>query len=129
MDIFETIHRLPFWASVLLAISAVLVLLALVNYSVARLAERRHPPTGRFIEVNGARLHYTDHGVGRAVVLLHGNGVSGDDYKISSVAERLVGAYRVIIFDRPGFGHSPRPRGQLWRAAEQADLIHAALVK
>jgi pimeloyl-ACP methyl ester carboxylesterase len=45
------------------------------------------------------------------------------------VAERLVGAYRVIIFDRPGFGHTPRPRGQLWRAAEQADLIHAAFVR
>jgi pimeloyl-ACP methyl ester carboxylesterase len=129
MDIFETLHGLPFWASVLLAISAVLVLLALVNYSIALLAERRHPPTGRFLEVNGTRLHYTDQGVGRAVVLLHGNGVSGDDYKTSSVAERLVGAYRVIIFDRPGFGHSPRPRGQLWRAAEQADLIHAALVR
>jgi hypothetical protein len=54
--------------------------------SSALLAERRHPPTGRFIEVNGARLHYTDQGVGRAIVLLHGNGVSGDDYKTSSVA-------------------------------------------
>jgi pimeloyl-ACP methyl ester carboxylesterase len=129
MNILETIHGLPVWASVLLAITAALVLLALVNYSIALLAERRRPPTGRFVEVNGARLHYTDQGAGRTVVLLHGNGVSGDDYSTSSVAERLVGAYRVIIFDRPGFGHTPRPRGQLWRAAEQADLIHAALVK
>ena len=129
MDMFETFHGLPVWAAVLLAITAALVLLALVNYSIALLAERRRPPTGRFIEVNGASLHYTDQGAGRAVVLLHGNGVSGDDYKTSGVAERLVGAYRVIIFDRPGFGHTPRPRGQLWRAAEQADLIHAAFVK
>jgi pimeloyl-ACP methyl ester carboxylesterase len=129
MDIFESIHGLPVLASILLAITVSFVLLALVNYSIALLAERRRPPTGRFIEVNGARLHYTDQGAGRAVVLLHGNGVSGDDYKTSGVAERLVGAYRVIIFDRPGFGHTPRPRGQLWRAAEQADLIHAALVK
>jgi pimeloyl-ACP methyl ester carboxylesterase len=48
---------------------------------------------------------------------------------VQRVAERLVGANRVIIFDRPGFGHTPRPRGQLWRAAEQADLIHAAFVR
>jgi pimeloyl-ACP methyl ester carboxylesterase len=129
MNIFETIHGLPVWASVLLAITAALVLLAVVNYSIALLAERLCPPTGRFLEVNGARLHYTDQGAGRAVVLLHGNGVSGDDYKTSGVAERLIGACRVIIFDRPGFGHTPRPRGQLWMAAEQADLIHAALVK
>ena len=129
MNIFEILHGLPVWASVLLAITAALVLLAVVNYSIALLAERRRPPTGRFIEVNGVRLHHTDQGAGRAVVLLHGNGVSGDDYKTSSVAERLVGAYRVIIFDRPGFGHTPRPRGQLWRAAEQADLIHAAFVR
>ena len=129
MNIFEILHGLPVWASVLLAITAALVLLAVVNYSIALLTERRRPPTGRFIEVNGVRLHHTDQGAGRAVVLLHGNGVSGDDYKTSSVAERLVGAYRVIIFDRPGFGHTPRPRGQLWRAAEQADLIHAAFVR
>jgi pimeloyl-ACP methyl ester carboxylesterase len=129
MNIFEILHGLPVWASVLLAITAALVLLAVVNYSIALLTERRRPPTGRFIEANGVRLHYTDQGAGRTVVLLHGNGVSGDDYKTSSVAERLVGAYRVIIFDRPGFGHTPRPRGQLLRAAEQADLIHAALVR
>jgi pimeloyl-ACP methyl ester carboxylesterase len=129
MNIFETMHGLPVWASVLLAITAALVLLAVVNYSIALLTERRRPPTGRFIEVNGVRLHYADEGAGRAVVLLHGNGVSGDDYKTSGVAERLIGAYRVIIFDRPGFGHTPRPRGELWRAAEQADLIHAALVR
>jgi pimeloyl-ACP methyl ester carboxylesterase len=129
MGIVETIRGLPVWASVLLAVTVSFVLLALVNYSIALFVERRRPPTGRFIEVNGVRLHYTDEGAGRAVVLLHGNGVSGDDYKTSSVAERLVGAYRVIIFDRPGFGHTPRPRGQLWRAAEQADLIHAAFVR
>jgi hypothetical protein len=91
MNIFETIHGLPVWASVLLAVTVSFVLLALVNYSIALFVERRRPPTGRFIEVNGVRLHYTDEGAGRAVVLLHGNGVSGDDYKTSSVAERLSG--------------------------------------
>jgi pimeloyl-ACP methyl ester carboxylesterase len=33
----------------------------------------------------------------------------------------------VIIFDRPGFGHSERPRGHLWTAAQQAELLHKAL--
>ena len=60
-------------------------------------------------------------------MLLHGNAVTGADYNTSGVAERLVGTYRVIIVDRPGFGHSDRPRDRTWTAAEQADLIHTAL--
>jgi pimeloyl-ACP methyl ester carboxylesterase len=101
--------------------------LAVINYAAARRAERRHSPKGRFIEVDGVRLHYTDRGAGRPVVLLHGNAVTGDDYDTSGVAETLIRSNRVIIFDRPGFGHSERPRGRAWTAAQQADLLHKAL--
>ena len=127
MNLFDSIHALPVWLSVLLAVTAIFAVLALVNQAVARLAERRHPPAGTFIKVDGVRLHYSDRGTGRPIVLLHGNAVTGDDYNTSGVAERLVGRRRVIIFDRPGFGYSERPRGPLWTAAEQADLIHTAL--
>jgi len=127
MNLFDSIHTLPVWLSVLLAVTAIFAVLALVNHAVARLAERRHPPAGTFIKVDGVRLHYSDRGTGRPIVLLHGNAVTGDDYNTSGVAERLVDRRRVIIFDRPGFGYSERPRGQLWTAAEQADLIHTAL--
>lgn len=129
MNLFDSIHTLPVWLSVLLAVTAIFAVLALVNSAVARWAERRHPPAGTFIEVDGVRLHYSDRGTGRPIVLLHGNAVTGDDYNTSGVAERLVGRSRVIIFDRPGFGYSERPRGQRWTAAEQADLIHRALVR
>ncbi|MBV8914890.1 MAG: alpha/beta hydrolase [Acetobacteraceae bacterium] len=106
-----------------------LVILALLNYGVARVAEQRHPPTGSFMEVSGVRLHYSDRGTGRPIVLIHGNAVSGGDYNTSGVAERLVGSYRVIVFDRPGFGYSERPRGRQWMAAAQADLLQQALVR
>jgi pimeloyl-ACP methyl ester carboxylesterase len=53
--------------------------------------------------------------------------VSGDDWNTSGVAELLLRSYRVIIFDRPGFGYSERPRGQLWTAAQQAELLYKAL--
>lgn len=129
MNLFDNAQGLPSWLSVFLVIAAVLAVMALVNNLVAYLAERRHPPRGKFIEVDGARLHYTDRGAGRPIVLLHGNAVTGDDYNTSGVAERLVGTYRTIIFDRPGFGHSDRPRDRIWTAAEQADLIHAALAR
>ena len=35
--------------------------------------------------------------------------------------------YRVIVFDRPGFGHSDRPRNVVWTPAAQAELIYSAL--
>jgi pimeloyl-ACP methyl ester carboxylesterase len=126
MTLFDP-HSLPSWIFVLLVIAAILAAMAILNMVLAALAERRHPPTGSFMEVNGARLHYSDRGTGRPVLLLHGNAVTGDDYNTSGVAEQLVGSYRVLIFDRPGFGYSARPRGRVWTAGQQADLIHAAM--
>jgi pimeloyl-ACP methyl ester carboxylesterase len=110
-----------------LAGAAALAALALVNHRIARRTERRHPPRGAFMTVDGVRLHYSDRGAGSPVVLIHGNAVSGDDWNTSGVAERLLRSHRVIIFDRPGFGYSARPRGQLWTAAQQAALLHQAL--
>ena len=74
----------------LLAGAAVLAGLALVNHAAARRAERRHPPRGHFIEVDGVRLHYTDRGKGAPILLLHGNAVSGDDYDTSGISARLL---------------------------------------
>src|SRR3954453_20502006 len=100
---------------------------ALGNHLIARRAERRHPPEGAFLVVDGVRLHYSDRGEGSPVVLIHGNAVTGDDWNTSGVAELLLPNHRVIIFDRPGFGYSERPRGHLWTANQQADLLHKAL--
>jgi pimeloyl-ACP methyl ester carboxylesterase len=110
-----------------LASVGVLGVLAGANTAAARLAERRHPPTGRFIEVDGVRLHYSDRGAGSPVVLIHGNAVTGGDWNTSGVADLLMRKHRVIIFDRPGFGYSERPRGRVWTAAQQAELLHKAL--
>ena len=109
------------------AFAVALAALALANLAVARRAERTHPPKGKFIAVDGVRLHYTDRGAGPPVVLIHGNAISGDDYDTSGVADLLLANHRVIIFDRPGFGHSGRPRGRMWTAMEQAELLHEAL--
>jgi hypothetical protein len=61
----------------ILAGTAALAALALGNHLSARRAERRHPPQGTFMEVDGVRLHYSDRGEGSPVVLIHGNVVSG----------------------------------------------------
>ena len=112
---------------VLVAGGAALVGLAIANYVMTRRTEQRHPAKGAFLEVGGVRLHYSDRGDGSPVVLIHGNMVTGEDYETSGVAEILRETHRVIIFDRPGFGHSKRPRNQIWTADQQADLLHRAL--
>lgn len=95
----------------------------------ARRAERGNPPVGRFIEVDGVRLHYIDRGEGPAVVLLHGNTVMLQDFAGNGLIDRLAEHYRVIAFDRPGFGYSERPRMRLWTARAQAATIKRALVQ
>ena len=125
MDAFSS--TLPAWQAILLACAAILAILAVLNGVLALQAERKHPPTGSFIQVDGTRLHYSDRGVGPPILLLHGNVVTGDDYNTSGIAEALVANHRVIIFDRPGFGYSQRPRWRPWAAAAQAELIHKAI--
>lgn len=102
--------------------------LAIGNHVVARRTERRHPPEGAFVAVDGVRLHCSDRGEGSPVVLIHGNAVTGADWNTSGVAELLLAqGHRVIIFDRPGFGYSGRPRGRVWTAARQAELLYKAM--
>lgn len=53
-------------------------------------------------------LHYTDEGQGRPVVLSHGWPLSGEAFAANEAA--LVDAgYRVIRYDRRGFGQSDKP--------------------
>ena len=107
--------------------AVVLGAVALANHLMARRTERRHPPRGKFIKVDGIRLHYIEKGDGPSVVLLHGNGAMADDFEISGVLDLVARDYRVIAFDRPGFGYSERPRTTVWTAGAQAALIHKAL--
>ena len=90
-------------------------------------AERENPPRGRFVEVDGVRLHYIERGSGPVVVLLHGNGIVANDFETSGVVDALSERYRVIAFDRPGYGYSERPRTTLWTPDAQARLLHHAL--
>ena len=92
-----------------------------------RKVEREHPPQGKFIKVDGVRLHYTDHGEGQVLVLLHGNGLFATDFDLSGLEGQAARAYRVITFDRPGFGYSERPAGTSWTPEVQARLLYRAL--
>src|SRR3954467_3538118 len=88
---------------------------------------RRPRPPGRFVEVDGVRVHYIARGKGRPVVLIHGNGTMAEDFVISGLLDQLAKHYRVLAIDRPGFGHTDRPRLRVWTASAQAHLVHRVL--
>lgn len=111
----------------LLAGAAVLGGAALWVNAAARRAEREHPPLGRFLDVDGVRLHYVERGRGRPVVMLHGNMTLVEELDASGLVDLAAERYRVIAFDRPGYGRSTRPRDRVWTPAAQADLLHRAL--
>src|SRR5437868_1491334 len=95
--------------SIVLATAATLGASALYAKFRTGQAERNNPPEGEFIDVDRVRLHYIDRGQGPAVVLVHGNGSMIKDFELSGIVDKLAETNRVIVFDRPGYGHSDRP--------------------
>jgi non-heme chloroperoxidase len=53
-------------------------------------------------------IHYEDHGSGQAVVLIHGYPLDGSSWERQE-RELLAHGYRVITYDRRGFGRSSQP--------------------
>jgi non-heme chloroperoxidase len=87
---------------------------------------------------NGAaiEIHYADHGSGQPVVLIHGYPLNGNSWERQ---ERvlLAAGYRVITYDRRGFGRSSQPTvgydydtfaADLGRLLEQLALDDVVLV-
>ncbi len=93
-------------------------------------AERRVPPLGSFLEVDGERLHLIDTGPADLdlppVVLIHGASVNLLDMHMA-LGGRLAENRRVIVIDRPGRGYSSRPADGA-KLTAQARLIRAAVV-
>jgi pimeloyl-ACP methyl ester carboxylesterase len=110
-----------------------LLLGALVPANVALefIARWRNPPIGEFLDVDGVRLHFIIVGDPDAppLVVFHGNGTLLQDLIISGLVDAASSKFRVICFDRPGFGHSSRPRSVIWSPERQAELFCAALTR
>ena len=115
--------------TILIVVALLLIFLVIGNLVFSKLAERRNPPVGKFIQCDGVRLHYIERGdpAARCVVLFHGNGSMMQDFMSSGLVDLLAQNNRVVCFDRPGFGYSQRPRFRIWDAATQAALFVKAL--
>ncbi|CAO4152638.1 alpha/beta fold hydrolase [Methylorubrum extorquens] len=119
-------RRQSWLAPALVGAAAALGASALYAVAKTREAERRDPPIGRFMTVNGVRLHCFEQGQGEPLVLIHGNGTMIQDFLVSGIVDELAKHHRVIIIDRPGYGYSERPRA-LWTPRAHASLYQAAL--
>lgn len=111
------------------ALAIILVGLALVICSLAGFAaytaqrvESADPPRGRFLELDGCRIHYVDEGAGPPLFLIHGLAGQLGNFTYALVG-RLAKDFRVVAVDRPGSGYSTRPNSADSRLRAQGDLM------
>ncbi|MCU0830956.1 MAG: alpha/beta hydrolase [Rhizobiaceae bacterium] len=114
----------------LIMLGLVLLLLvagALATVILAKRIERRFPPIGTFLTVDGVRLHLVDEGPREAPAVLLIHGASSNIRDVLGPARlHLGGRFRLIAIDRPGHGWSERGTGHDTPAG-QARLLARAL--
>jgi pimeloyl-ACP methyl ester carboxylesterase len=111
------------------ALAIVVILLAIVVCGLigfaaytARQVETADPPRGRFLELDGCRIHYIDEGAGPSLFLIHGLGGQLKNFTYALVGS-LAKEFRVIAVDRPGSGYSTRPASADPRLRAQGELM------
>lgn len=114
-------------AAALAAALAIYALAANAN-AYTRRVDAQWPPQGRFIEVEGARLHVREAGQAGAPRLLLIHGASSNLLELwGPLAAEFAPLHRVIAYDRPGMGHSTRPRRGAHTLATQAQYAARVL--
>jgi len=109
-----------FSAVFLLAVLAV-GYFVLATQRIAKRAERLVPPAGKFVDIDGNRIHFVDRGEGAPIVFVHGLG--GQLHHFLHPTFPLLPGFRLIALDRPGSGYSVRGADASARLPEQARVI------
>ncbi len=117
--------------NLLYAAAAFLLALLLMMVGVTRvgswLIERRNPPVGSFIDIDGARIHYVHVPPGEKadlppIVFIHGASANLNDQMVP-LRPLLEGRAEMLFFDRPGHGWSSRGPGNNENPSAQAATI------
>jgi pimeloyl-ACP methyl ester carboxylesterase len=110
-------------------VAVVGVLLALWTFVITRRIDAALPAQGQWIDVAGGRIHYVELGPADAppVVMIHGILAQLRHFSYA-LADRIAKDHRVILVDRPGWGHSTI-KGRRPGIGVQADMIAEALNK
>ena len=93
----------------------------------AWIPETLFPFTSRFIEIDGARIHYIDEGAGPPLLLLHGNPTWSFLYR--DIVRGLSNHFRCIALDYPGFGLSGAAAGYDFLPASHAQMIEQFILR
>lgn len=109
-------------AGLLVAVAIVVLALMVATWRIAAKAERLVPACGKFVEIDGNRIHYVEEGEGRPIVFVHGLGAQLHHFR-HTLFGRFGPGYRLIALDRPGSGYSVRATGATGRLPEQADVV------
>lgn len=83
--------------------------------------ESLFPFESRWLDVDGARIHYVDEGTGPVLLMLHGNPTWSFLFRhlISGLGDR----FRCVALDYPGFGLSTAPPGYGYRIHEHVRMV------
>jgi len=85
------------------------------------LPESVFPFADRYLDADGARVHYVDEGEGPPLLMLHGNPTYSLLYR--QIVDGLRDRFRCIAIDYPGFGLSTAPAGYGFTPAEHAAVV------
>jgi pimeloyl-ACP methyl ester carboxylesterase len=119
----EIIEMLPAWCRSRKAAAGFLVPLAVLGF-VAASGARADETAGAFVDLPNVKLWVTDSGgTGDPVILMHANTGTTENWEKQTPALVQAG-YRVIAFDRPGWGKSVvHPGMSLISVAEDLDAL------
>jgi len=113
-----------FWSVVaILGVFVAVTFIRAENFT--KKAEKKTPPAGQFIDIDGVRMHYIKQGSGPALILTHGAGGHLKDFTFDHV-KRFSKNFTVIVIDRPGHGYTPVLQHPAATLAEQAELVTKA---
>lgn len=120
-----TAGEILLWA--ILGLCALALLWATYNFfvtrQIARKAEELVPPPGRFVTIDGHKIHYLEEGEGRPILFVHGLGGTLFHFSFPLFDRLADSGYRLIAVDRPGSGYSTRTGDRPATPAEHAKFL------
>lgn len=79
---------------------------------------------GKYVELNGIRTWYDDHGKGEPLVMFHPGGVGVDSSVFEPNLDSLTSRFHVFLPERRGHGHTPDTPGTYSYELVADDMIH-----
>ncbi len=108
-------------AAIAAAIALAIYALAANSRAYVRRVQAQYPPAGRFVDLDGVRLHVREAGLEGPPRLLLIHGASANLLELwGPLADAFSPLHRVVAYDRPGMGHSGRAKRNGHTMAYQA---------